>query len=192
MPDLIKGDLDSLRSDVNSFYASKGVSIKHDSDQNSTDLMKCIKEVEIIEEKSNEHFALLFMGGLSGRVDQTVHTMSMLHKLRKTRPHSFVLSAESLAWTLDTGSHLIDIDHSTMGQTCGVLPVGVSRSEVNTKGLKWNLDGPTFFDGLVSSSNHLLASEPVVYIKTSRPVLWCMEIKPHLENSRERERSEVE
>jgi thiamine pyrophosphokinase len=46
------------------------------------------------------------MGGLSGRVDQTVHVMSLLHKLRKTRPRSFILSSESLAWVLDEVSFL--------------------------------------------------------------------------------------
>jgi thiamine pyrophosphokinase len=48
------------------------------------------------------------MGGLSGRVDQTVHTMSLLHKLRKTRPHSYVLSEESLAWVLDKVGDLVE------------------------------------------------------------------------------------
>jgi thiamine pyrophosphokinase len=46
-------------------------------------------------------YDLLLIGGLSGRVDQTVHVMSLLHKLRKTRPRSFILSSESLAWVLD-------------------------------------------------------------------------------------------
>ena len=46
-------------------------------------------------------YDLLLIGGLSGRVDQTVHVMSLLHKLRKTRPHSFILSSESLAWVVD-------------------------------------------------------------------------------------------
>ena len=124
----------------------------------------------------------MFFGGLSGRVDQTVHTMSILHKLRTTRPNTYVLSSESLAWTLDTGSHLIDIDHSTMGQTCGILPVGVDKAHVTTKGLKWNLDWVTSLGTSVSTSNHLLPSEPAVYLKTSRPVLWCIEIKPHLDN----------
>jgi thiamine pyrophosphokinase len=50
-------------------------------------------------------YSLLLFGGLSGRIDQTVHTMSLLHKLRKTRPHSYVLSGESLAWVLDEVSH---------------------------------------------------------------------------------------
>ena len=98
-------------------------------------------------------YDLLLMGGLSGRVDQTVHVMSLLHKLRKSRPRSFILSSESLAWVLDEvslicrlqswltqqGSHIIEIDHSTMGQTCGILPVGIDNAYVKTEGLKWNL-----------------------------------------------------
>jgi len=98
-------------------------------------------------------YDLLLMGGLSGRVDQTVHVMSLLHKLRKSRPRSFILSSESLAWVVDEasqvfrscdgltlqGSHVIEIDHSTMGQTCGILPVGIDSAYVKTEGLKWNL-----------------------------------------------------
>lgn len=54
-------------------------------------------------------YDLLLIGGLSGRVDQTVHVMSLLHKLRKTRPHSFILSSESLAWVVDKVRTLIAI-----------------------------------------------------------------------------------
>jgi thiamine pyrophosphokinase len=44
---------------------------------------------------------ILLMGGLSGRVDQTVHTMSLLHKLRARRSEVYVLNGESVAWVLD-------------------------------------------------------------------------------------------
>lgn len=37
------------------------------------------------------------------------------------------------------GRHVIEIDHSTMGQTCGILPVGVDSAYVKTEGLKWDL-----------------------------------------------------
>jgi thiamine pyrophosphokinase len=82
-----------------------------------------------------------------------------------------------------------------MGQTCGILPVGIDSAYVKTDGLKWNLgtssvyvlqievdwaDWETSFDGDISSSNHLLPSEPLVHITTSRPILWCIEIKPDL------------
>jgi thiamine pyrophosphokinase len=99
------------------------------------------------------------------------------------------LSGESLAWVLDAGSHVIDIDHSTMGQTCGILPVGIDSAKVLTRGLKWNLgkqiplmlsdsaDWSTSFEGDVSTSNHLLPEEPVVFLSTDRPVLWCVEVR---------------
>jgi hypothetical protein len=41
-------------------------------------------------------------------------------------------------------------------------------------------DWDTSFDGDVSSSNHLLPSEPLVQITTNKPILWCIEIKPNL------------
>ena len=34
------------------------------------------------------------------------------------------------------------------------------------------------FDGLVSTSNHLLPGEPVVTINTTKPVWWSMELRP--------------
>lgn len=65
-----------------------------------------------------------------------------------------VVSEDTVAWVLDTvsrfqrlpltvqGKHAIEIDHSTMGQTCGILPVGVAKAFVTTTGLKWNLGKP--------------------------------------------------
>ncbi|WWC72139.1 uncharacterized protein I206_106099 [Kwoniella pini CBS 10737] len=94
--------------------------------------------------------------------------MSLLHKLKR---EIYVLDGESFAWLLREGKHEIQIDHNTMGQTCGILPVGVDSSRVITKGLKWDF-------GDVSTSNHLVPSIPLITIETSRPVLWTCEIKP--------------
>lgn len=54
LPTMIKGDLDSLRSDVRAYYASKGVAIKRDPSEYATDLMKCMEEVEAIEKASGK------------------------------------------------------------------------------------------------------------------------------------------
>ncbi|WVQ91115.1 thiamine pyrophosphokinase [Cryptococcus gattii] len=167
LPDLIKGDLDSIRPDVQAHYASLNVPIKQDKDVYATDLMKCIQEVP-------EDHALVLLGGLSGRVDQTVHTMSMLHKLER---EIYVLDKQSMAWVLRPGQHEIQIDHSTMGQTCGILPVGIDSAHVKTKGLQWDVDWDTSLDGNLSTSNHLLPEEPVVWIETSKPILWTIEIR---------------
>ncbi len=79
--------------------------------------MKAIKEVEKVEqlgqqvisiydelESESLQLPLIIIGGLSGRIDQTIHTMSLFFKLRKRRSNLFVLSGESLAWVLDTVS----------------------------------------------------------------------------------------
>src|SRR5882762_4396360 len=37
------------------------------------------------------------------------------------------------------GEHLITIEHSVLGPTCGLLPVGVDSTILTTRGLRWNL-----------------------------------------------------
>lgn len=75
-----------------------------------------------------------------------------------------------------------------------MLPVGIDVTRLTTKGLRWNLsrllvmrdiydvkfvlaDTESCFDGMVSTSNHLLPEEPTVYIKTSKPIVWTVELK---------------
>lgn len=106
--------------------------------------------------------------------------MSILLKLREKRRETYVISEDSLAWVTDTGAHLIDIDHATMGQTCGILPIGVEDAFVRTEGLKWNLNWVTSIGGELSTSNHLLPSEPAVFLETTAPVFWTVEIQPNL------------
>ncbi|TBU32502.1 thiamine pyrophosphokinase [Dichomitus squalens] len=180
-PDLIKGDLDSLRVDVQLYYASRGVRIVRDEDQYATDLMKCIASL-VDDEKAERHVeqhTIVILGGLSGRLDQTVHTLSLLHKLRRSRQRVFVITDDSVAWLLDAGEHRIAVDHTAFGPTCGLLPLGVDSTVLTTTGLKWNLtDQISSFDGLISTSNHLLPEEPVVTVKTTKPLWWTMELRP--------------
>jgi thiamine pyrophosphokinase len=181
LPTMIKGDLDSIRPDVKAFYAARGVAIKRDQSEYATDLQKNMEEIEAVEKASGKNFSLVFLGGLSGRLDQTLHVMSTLFKLRETRRNTYVISEESLAWVLDTGVHLIEIDHTSMGQTCGLLPVGVSEAYVRTEGLKWNLDWVTSVMGSLSTSNHLVPHEHAVLVDTSAPIVWTVEIRKGLQ-----------
>ncbi|KAG9314844.1 thiamine pyrophosphokinase [Chiua virens] len=178
IPDLIKGDLDSLREDVREYYLAQGVSIQQDLNQDTTDLMKCIESLEEHERREGLDHDILFLGGLSGRLDQTVHVLSYVHKLRRTRKRVYVITDDNISWVLDAGHHRIAIDHDVLGPTCGLLPVGVSSTVLSTSGLRWNLDmTQSSFDGLVSTSNHLVPTEPFVTIKTSRPIWWCAELR---------------
>ncbi|KAJ6619693.1 thiamine pyrophosphokinase Thi80 [Mycena sp. CBHHK59/15] len=180
LPNLIKGDLDSIRNDVKDFYISHGVPVVEDQDQDSTDLMKCIsalRDKEAIEQEGE--YDIVLLGGLSGRLDQTIHTLSYLHKLRKTRKRVFAVTDDNVGWVLDAGEHTIYIDHSILGPTCGLLPVGIDSAVISTTGLRWNLfDQQSSFDGLISTSNHLLPGEDSVGIRTTKPIWWTVELRP--------------
>lgn len=98
----------------------QGVSVIQDHDQDSTDLMKCVQsltEKENIEGRGvrilsnqfmplskfiiKQQYDIVILGGLSGRLDQTVHTLSYLHKLRKIRKTVFAATDDNIAWLLD-------------------------------------------------------------------------------------------
>lgn len=44
-----------------------------------------------------------------------------------------------LGLTRPQGEHTIQIDHDLLGQTCGLLPVGIDSTILTTSGLRWNL-----------------------------------------------------
>ncbi|KAJ7494679.1 thiamine pyrophosphokinase [Mycena galericulata] len=179
LPDLIKGDLDSIRSDVKEFYISHGVTVVEDPDQYSTDLMKCVSAIQDKEvQEQRDEYDIILLGGLSGRLDQTVHTLSYLHKLRHTRKRVFAVTDDNVGWVLDAGEHTIQIDHSVLGPTCGLLPVGIDSTLLSTTGLRWNLSNQeSSFNGLVSTSNHLVPEENTVWIKTTKPIWWTAELR---------------
>jgi len=105
LPELIHGDLDSLRPDVKSYYASRGVSVTQDPDQYSTDFAKSLKQIRAygLKEESNKPLSsqtnasstnaqevynptkpfgivssVLIFGSISGRVDQGI---GLLHEI---------------------------------------------------------------------------------------------------------------
>jgi len=177
-PDLVKGDLDSIRDEVRAYYTDQGIPVVHDMDQNSTDLMKCIAALEEMEHAGGVQYDIVLLGGLSGRLDQTIHTLSYLHKLRLSRPRVFAVTDDNVGWVLDAGEHIIEIDHDLLGKTCGLLPVGIDSTILTTSGLRWNLDKhPSSFDGMVSTSNHLVLENKHVRIETTKPIWWTAELK---------------
>lgn len=176
-PNLITGDLDSIRPEVQEQYASLGVTVIPDADQYATDLMKCVNAIRTLEqEEPGDEYSIIILGGLSGRLDQTIHTMSYLHKLRKQRRHVFVITDDNVAWVLDEGEHDIHLDRTHLGPTCGLLPVGVVSSNLSMKGLEWNwTEHHSSFDGDVSTSNWLASDD--IWIKTTAPIWWSVELR---------------
>ena len=107
---------------MRAYYAARGVRIVRDRDQDATDLMKCIGAL-VDDERAERHVevrrmcaahadaadaaqqhTIVLLGGLGGRLDQTVHTLALLHKLRRSRKRTFVATDDNVAWLLDAVS----------------------------------------------------------------------------------------
>jgi thiamine pyrophosphokinase len=49
-----------------------------------------------------QQYDIILLGGLSGRLDQTIGTLSCVHQLRKSRTRVFVVTDDNVGWVLDT------------------------------------------------------------------------------------------
>ncbi|KAA1086581.1 hypothetical protein PGT21_004167 [Puccinia graminis f. sp. tritici] len=202
IPDYIKGDLDSIRPEVKQFYEHSGSQITRDPDQDSTDFGKCLALIEGLERQSdsNDYYnhstgLLLIHGGLTGRLDQTIHTLhTLLARLCPSPTSSSNLSqGVPETWVVDTDAgsmacaleremkHLLVIPPSwrqgPSPLTCGILPIGINQATVTTKGLKWNLSqAKTSITGLLSTSNHILPETDAVEVMSDERVIWTIEI----------------
>ena len=45
-------------------------------------------------------YDVVLLGGLSGRLDQTIHTLHYLHKLRHTGRRVFAVTDDNVGWVL--------------------------------------------------------------------------------------------
>ena len=54
-------------------------------------------------------FTIILLGGLSGRFDQTIHTVSYLHKLAKRRHRTFVVTDDNIGWCLNSVGFLFNV-----------------------------------------------------------------------------------
>ncbi len=77
------------------------MSVVEDPDQFSTDLGKCVQAVADLEKSSGQSYQLVIIGGLTGRLDQTIHTIHALTELLDARGNTtWAVGAESLACVL--------------------------------------------------------------------------------------------
>ncbi|GMH03940.1 hypothetical protein Nepgr_005779 [Nepenthes gracilis] len=176
-PDLIKGDMDSIRSEVLDFYTGLGCKVIDKShDQETTDLHKCVSYIEDFTgelEKSN--VCILVAGALGGRFDHEAGNINVLYRFSAMR--IILLSNDCLIHVLPrTHDHKIHIQSSVVGPHCGLVPIGMPSSRTTTTGLKWNLtDTEMKFGGLVSTSN--IVSGDTVTVQSDSDLLWTISIK---------------
>ncbi|XP_004494369.1 thiamine pyrophosphokinase 1 isoform X1 [Cicer arietinum] len=176
-PDAIKGDMDSIRTEVLDFYAKLGTKVIDEShDQDTTDLNKCVVYIrDLIPNTDKSELCILVAGALGGRFDHEIGNINVLCRFSNTR--IILLSDDCLIHLLPKNhSHKIFIQSSVEGPHCGLIPIGLPSGSSTTTGLQWDLNNTEMrFGGLVSTSN--IVKGDIITVQSDSDLLWTISIK---------------
>ena len=179
LPNVIIGDMDSIRPETLEHFKANDVQIVKDSNQDNTDFRKAGDFLLARDPKPKRIF---FLSAFGGRIDHTLSNMSNLYQLQKEHDTEIIL--------LDRYSKMIclrpDIDYEIqlskaidLKEGVGIVPVPVEPSkngnEISTTGFKWNIQPGTevdslSWDTLLSTSNEIENAEYKVTIKSKVPL----------------------
>ncbi|HEX9614095.1 MAG TPA: thiamine diphosphokinase [Bacteroidota bacterium] len=147
-PDLIIGDLDSIKSQTVRKF--KSVKTRRIADQNSTDLEKALAWIV-----RNGYTDIDVFGALGGRVDHLAGNLSALGKFSRSARIRFI-DNEGVVIPVRS-EFIIDVEPGT---TASLIPL--SRCEgIVTEGLKWELKNGTLELGLREGTSNEVRSRPV-------------------------------
>ena len=164
LPHYIKGDLDSIRPEVQEYYQSHHeIILQKDSDQNTTDLQKCLKLFMTGEIYGHFEEPLIICGGLGGSLSHTMANIeSIVQYAPKMNNSLYLLSDDNLACVLEEGSHTIRV---APDMYCAFVPLVSSCYVTHSTNLKYPLDGLELqFGQLVSTSNQCTSEEITVEV----------------------------
>ncbi|BBH10402.1 thiamin pyrophosphokinase1 [Prunus dulcis] len=139
-PDVIKGDMDSIRKEVLEFYANMGTKIIDESDdQDTTDLHKCVAYIcDWAPDLDKSNLCILVAGALGGRFDHEIGNINVLCRFSTIR--IILISDDCLIHLLPrTHRHEIHIQPTIEGPHCGLIPIGMPSGSTTTTGLQWDL-----------------------------------------------------
>ncbi|KAF1982360.1 thiamine pyrophosphokinase, partial [Aulographum hederae CBS 113979] len=189
LPDVIHGDLDSLRDDVRDYYAARRVTVSRDPDQESTDFGKAVgllKQAFASDEKARAAAStnppdsdIIILSTLAGRIDQG---LGLLHELYRTHLSSpflrlWLFSERSVTFLLLPGQHTLHdlVSSNRFTENVGIVPL-FGPARISTRGLEWDVkDWETQMGGRVSTSNHVRSEEVVVGVEGA-VVLFTIEL----------------
>lgn len=195
-PNVICGDLDSIRPEIQKYYEAKGVEIIKDPDQYSTDMAKCLRYIRersrlflgleetppsIPSGPQESRLDIAIFGGLDGRADQAFSQLHHLYAEANQEPTAsvgdlYLITKESIIFLLEKGLNKIyaPVAPGFFAENVGIIPIG-KPSIITTRGLEWDVtDWPTEFGTQISTSNHIKAD--VVEVETTERIIFTLEL----------------
>lgn len=170
LPELVLGDFDSAQPEILESYRERGVEVRWSSDQDDTDLEKCLAAAQ--EDFACEHLYIAGQfAGVDGRMDHTLGAMNALYKAQAKGLNAALLSDDCCVALLTKGSHCLAPPRKSQ---CGLVPLG-GPVHVTTHGLCWDMtDAVLEWGGLISTSNcpDEKTSDGLVWVETNGPVIW--------------------
>lgn len=178
--------MDSLSSQARQWALDHKTDIVVEPSQESTDFEKCIDYIKAhylpTTSRASAAPDILVLGGLGGRVDQSLSVLHHLYKGPELYPQGriYLLTTSAITFLLPAGVHRIhvrDIVDTTkrLGKHIGILPLA-GKVTITTVGLEWDVrDWETVVGGQLSTSNHV--NDDVCMVKTSGDVLFTIDLR---------------
>jgi thiamine pyrophosphokinase len=155
IPDIIIGDLDSIRSDVLKYFKRRKVKFIHDTNQENTDIEKAI---DYLIEHGYRRIDIISAGG--GRFDHMLGNLSVLWKYHGRADLRIIDRMGEVKFI--TGSVKMEVEP---GDIISLLPLGEKADIIRTVGLKYKLkDEPLYFNGR-GISNVAINDEIMIEVK---------------------------
>jgi len=190
LPHSIIGDLDSIRPAVADYYRSRGVCVRCIEDQNENDLDKTVSGIlEVVQEREQaaREWTVVVLGPFGGRMDQELAAIHSSFKWMDTFQRLVLLSDETVAHALSSGTSSLLLRRGVEGPHCGIYAL-VEPAVVSSKGLVWNMQDTSLAMGVTCSSSNQIDytcrddetidsprsrnSVHTVTISTDRPIFW--------------------
>ncbi|XP_048536070.1 thiamine pyrophosphokinase 3-like isoform X2 [Triticum urartu] len=190
-PDVIKGDMDSVRPEVKEYYSNLSIDFQHGSALVETSVMALLeggreragrgpfahgrarwKGTKIVDQSHDQdttdlHKCVAFITDNSPGPDKSNLCILVLG----------ALGDDCLIFLLPrTHTHNIHIERSVEGPHCGLIPIGAPSTSTTTTGLRWNLDNTHMsFGGLISTSNTV--DEDQVMVTSDSDLIWTISLR---------------
>jgi len=185
LPDAVCGDWDSIAPAPEAFYRASGCAmLAAPDDQDSTDLVKCLREVARRQAAAGgARFRVVVFGAFGGRFDHEAQNLNCLYTWAGAFASLLLLSGDTVASLLPRGASAVRVAAPFEGPTCGLVPLG-GACELTTRGLRWDVAAwRSEFGGAISTSNaadgcaeERAAGAVVVRVDASAPVVWTLEV----------------